>query len=388
MTLIKIAKHYGGLTKNEFEFYMTIPAPHENRRVFYPFHKLSRLQAIATKWDWAHLVRLCQEKLKILRGRCNNHAEKAGLSEPGLNEVTLLYWMAAHFSMCVKKTKIRLPDASKEVILFHYSLDRWSLPIIPWACHAFKASICKDQDHGIAMKLGLVPTNGEAFDPLVHMDFDQCTVTIDTWCTNKAMGNYATADWKLVRSHLSKVPLWHSYWHVDLSLGNSIWEPGHWDQTITPIAPLPPALNIPLVPIDNWILDDNSPVQGLNEFQCGECTERSKTPGLLIRHYQLEHVGGGLAIREEVDVPDEAADMYWDNTCDECGESFTLRRILEHHKRRHRDLEEGRYAYKVCGKKFYLKNKFDRHGASRVEDRPFKCDECEETFKTRQTQQS
>ncbi|KAL6824307.1 hypothetical protein J3E69DRAFT_366812 [Trichoderma sp. SZMC 28015] len=44
-TLVQIGSKYG-LTQYEFEYYLTIPSPRGLDRVFYPFHILSRAQAL------------------------------------------------------------------------------------------------------------------------------------------------------------------------------------------------------------------------------------------------------------------------------------------------------------------------------------------------------
>lgn len=53
-------------------------------------------------------------------------------------------------------------------------------------------SLCKDMDHGITMKFGLVtpldPTS--AFDPIYGLSLDECTIRIDTIATNIGMWNY------------------------------------------------------------------------------------------------------------------------------------------------------------------------------------------------------
>ncbi|KAM0512861.1 hypothetical protein ACHAPE_008495 [Trichoderma viride] len=187
----------------------------------------------------AALIRL-HVRARMLQNmkQCNKHAIKAGLAE-SLDPQILMNWMAHHFCKLIQRLKMERPTASREEILWNI-LDRWRFPIVPWARHALKASFCK-LDHG-------------PFDPLVHIDLEGCTVTIDTWVTNNTMRNYSTMDWDSIRKLISKVPLSHSYWDVDPTLGDEMWM-GEWDRTIKPVAPPSPAFRMflePFRPLDLW----------------------------------------------------------------------------------------------------------------------------------------
>ncbi|KAL7933459.1 hypothetical protein V8C35DRAFT_327767 [Trichoderma chlorosporum] len=107
------------------------------------------------------------------------------------------------------------------------NLDRWGFPMVPWVRHAFKASLCKDPDHGIAMKLGLLDTNVEEFDTLRHIDLSKRTVEMDAWFTNNAMSNYAVEDWDSTLTLQSRGPLQHSFWKIHQKLGREIRH-GSW----------------------------------------------------------------------------------------------------------------------------------------------------------------
>jgi hypothetical protein len=50
----------------------------------------------------------------------------------------------------------------------------------PWVRHVFRMSLCKGPDHGIAMLLGFLPTNGKIFDPLEHIDLSLRIVELDS----------------------------------------------------------------------------------------------------------------------------------------------------------------------------------------------------------------
>ncbi|UKZ61460.1 uncharacterized protein TrAtP1_002726 [Trichoderma atroviride] len=179
---------------------------------------------MALSWDWKHMFLVCERMLNNIKG-CNRHAVKAALAEQ-LDLHILMYWMAHHFCRLLQGLKKERPAASREDILWNI-LDRWGFPIVPWMGQALKASLCK-LDHGLVMLLGIKLTNGEPFDPLVHIDLEGCTVTIDTWATNKTMYNYSSMDWEPLRRLISLVPLSHSYWDVDPTLGDEVWK-GAWD---------------------------------------------------------------------------------------------------------------------------------------------------------------
>ncbi|KAL6837143.1 hypothetical protein V8C40DRAFT_260171 [Trichoderma camerunense] len=250
-------------------------------------------------------------------GFCNKAAVKANVHEPALDLLILIYWMVYHFCRRIQQLKQDMPNASQDQILFKCMVDRWGFPIVPWVGHAFKASLCKLQDHGIAMKCGLLTADGEEFDPLTHIDLDKCTMTIDSWITNKAMTNYSTLDVSSVRRLMSNVPIWHSNWRVDLALGDAVWA-GVSDQTITPIPPSP-AFNVPLVPIAPWVSGVDNNMAPL--FKCGHCKESFDTAGCLINHCRLEH---GERLEEPANETQDAdvATAYWATKCEDCGKDF------------------------------------------------------------------
>jgi hypothetical protein len=83
------------LTKDEFEYYLTIPAPDGNRQVFYPFYVLSRPQAIASSWDWPHMLAWCADAFHLKK----TMQQKAGLAEPELDPTILTYCVAHLFAI-------------------------------------------------------------------------------------------------------------------------------------------------------------------------------------------------------------------------------------------------------------------------------------------------
>jgi hypothetical protein len=62
----------------------------------------------------------------------------------------------------------------------------------------WKASLCKLQEHDIAMSLGFKPLDvdkNEEFDPVNGFDFTCRTITIDTVATNMAIYNFNPSTW-------------------------------------------------------------------------------------------------------------------------------------------------------------------------------------------------
>ncbi|EHK27525.1 uncharacterized protein TRIVIDRAFT_217401 [Trichoderma virens Gv29-8] len=232
------------------------------------------------------------------------------------------------------------------------------------------------------MKCGiLLPADGEKFDPLVHIDLDICTVTIDAWITNKAMKNYSTSNWNWVRDLIRRVPLWHSYWRVDLSLGDEIWV-GKCDKGPTPIPPSP-AFSMPMVPIAPWVssLDRDLAVP---TFECENCTASFNTARGLVRHCQVEHDNKSLwesqyANHQEQDT---TAMAFWDTTCYECGKVFHCLRKLTEHRASGIHTDAPRYVCSECGAKFDDSAHLERHMASHTDARPLVCDVCGKDFKT------
>ncbi|XEU95364.1 hypothetical protein FSHL1_000648 [Fusarium sambucinum] len=176
-----------GITVSEFEYYCTIPSPGSSKqRVFYPFHILSRPQAEDIGWDWPILHQVCRQMLYTMRTSCNKHAQEAGYGESHVDEVRFIYWMGTWVCDQINRLKAQLSD--NEEIAFSLMCDRWGLPIVPWISHILRVSLCKKQDHGIAMVFGIADVPD--FDPVQHIDLDRATVTLDTGLTNMAMKNF------------------------------------------------------------------------------------------------------------------------------------------------------------------------------------------------------
>ncbi|KAM0186960.1 hypothetical protein ACHAPI_011467 [Fusarium lateritium] len=108
LTLVDIAKRYG-LSPLEFETYCTIPRPEGIGRVFFPYHILSRPQAVSIGWDWHLLSSMAKSTLRVMRNHCNKHAQAAGHGEPEVNDIKYIYWLGHHLCESIRIVKIQRP---------------------------------------------------------------------------------------------------------------------------------------------------------------------------------------------------------------------------------------------------------------------------------------
>ncbi|QGI91701.1 hypothetical protein CEK26_004770 [Fusarium fujikuroi] len=355
-----------GITTFEFEYYCTVLSPGRIRqRVFYPFHILSRPQAESIGWDWNMLFKLCREMLHTMRTACNKHAEKADRGEAHVDEVQLIYWMGTW--VCDQINRLKAEKSDREEIAFSMMLDRWGLPIVPWKSHILRVSLCKKQDHGIAMIFGIEDTPD--FDPVQHIDLSCATVTLDTSFTNMAMKNFDTGSWDSLRTILMQVPLHHPFWKVDLSLGDTVWA-GEWDRSIQPQAPTP-EFQANLLSIEAWV--DEQP---RDPFACAYCGQTFNSAGRLVEHSRRCSRG----IEDEQEAPnleqDNADQEYWDSThkCDICNKSFTTARSLTRHKRTHTG--DKPYKCDICGRSFTRAKGLKEHIKTHTGQKPHTCDVC------------
>ncbi|KAL7955334.1 hypothetical protein V8C34DRAFT_327340 [Trichoderma compactum] len=232
------------------------------------------------------------------------------------------------------------------------------------------------------MKHGFLPTNGQDFDPLKHMDFNQCTMTIDSWPTNLGMRNYATEDWSLIREDIRNVPLWHCFWRVDLALGNETWK-GSWYQDITPIAPSP-TFNIPPPSLERWIPENDNGY--IEPFYCGECQETFQSAGTPIRHYRQHHCDTNDVSEHAMGV--KTAPRPKNHKCDKCGNTFRGPQRLAEHMNVHLGLNP--FVCDNCGKGFATSDPLQKHKIpkrARVPPlpKPSQCDGCGIGFSTKKT---
>ncbi|KAH8900908.1 hypothetical protein GQ53DRAFT_708827 [Thozetella sp. PMI_491] len=275
----RIAALYG-LTAEELDYHCTVASPKRGEPpVFYPYHILSRPQAQQFGWDWPALVELAGFMLQTMRRECNKHAERAGLGENDMDARRVVYWMAHHFCKKIRSLKAEMGE---------------DLPLVPWRRSCFRASLCKNQDHGVALLFGLVCPEGEAFDPVYHFDLGRCTVTLDSVSMNMAMRNYCNNTWTSIRDALRSIPLHSVFWRVDPRLGREIWNGGASDTSVVPEPPAP-EFDVPMVSLDAWFVDGG--MYPHFPYACPSCPEELLvSPGELIRHCREYHSTAGHAV--------------------------------------------------------------------------------------------
>ncbi|RKK68401.1 hypothetical protein BFJ69_g13645 [Fusarium oxysporum] len=383
--LCRIATESYYLTVSEFEYYCTLPAPGRGyKRVFYPFYSLSRPQAESAGWDWQMMIGYADSMLERMRKSCNRNAEIAGCGEKHVDAAKLIYWMGTFLCDKITTLKVEMPDASQEEIAL-MMLDRWGLPRVPWRSHVFRMSLCKKQDHGIAMIFGVADVPD--FDPVRDIDLSSATVTLDSGFTNHAMLNFHTSSWDSIRTAARYFPLHHPFWQVSATVGNDIWF-GEWDQSIQPVAPTP-EFETRLMSIEAWVDGKD-----LDPFICKYCDEILQSAGQLVDHCRKCSKGpqSDVSRAEPPNLDyDTVNEGYWDSRlkCDHEGcdyKSFRAVTLLAH-KATHPDDNGDRSRdypceWEGCDKAFFRKGTLTAHMATHTGQKAFKCrvEGCERSF--------
>ena len=382
-TMQTIASLYE-VTKQEFDCLCTIPSRSSEIGVaFYPFHILSQPQAIENGWNWSSLEKWVEASIERMIRECNRHAEALGLGERQRNPISVIFWLCHFICNEIKQVKASKPDASLEEIAFSL-VDRYGLPRTPWISHLLKLAFAKLPLHGIAMLFGFLDTDD--FDPVYGIDLSKSTITMDTKATNTAMLNYAPEYWPEIRSLIKKVPLSHSFWDVDSSLGSDVW----MGQQHSHYSPLPPlrGITIPLVPIDQWL--NTSLNQTPEQFRCPNCAETFTSAGYLLHHIHSSHasqtaVSTNGDILQEVAMEENFTQMkvdenYWVGEptksfeCNDCGKKFWAGAYLAIHRRTHTN--ERPFECSTCGLAFRVKCHLISHELTHTKEKPFQCDIC------------
>lgn len=362
--LRRIAQSYD-ITGPEFDYYCTV-ASSNGERVFYPFHILSMPQAEQINWDWKTIIHIASRILSRMRRECNKHAEKAGYGERQATPVKVVYWIGAFLCDKIRTLKASMPHATQEEIAFSI-VDRWGLPIVPWLTHMFRVSLCKKDDHGIAMLFGFADVSDDEFDPVKHIDLSRATVTLDSQLTNMAMKDFNVSDWAGLRETLKSVPLHHPFWRVSQTMGNHIWF-GRQYQLASPVPPVP-EFETHLLSITAWV--DGQPRE---PFVCSYCLKQFGSAGQLVDHSRKCSLADEKerSYQEPTDPEQDAIDeAYFAFRCnyEGCAERFSKSSDLTRHKFTHRkpffcDFEG---CNKLCGNQDLL----DKHKRSHL---PLQCD--------------
>lgn len=231
------------------------------------------------------------------------------------------------------------------------------------------------------MKFGI--TNINNFDPVGDIDLGQSTVTIDAQITNMAMYNYEPNAWDGIRETLRMVPLYHPLWRPDSKLGQSLWiTPG--DVTVIPVMPTP-ELDLPLLPIELWVPDDDTSSRCHTPIPCPKCSHTFNSLGALVHHcrQQLCPVMGNNndpgANVDSGDTEQDAIDReYWDSylQCqfEGCTATFKRQDALDTHAATHNGSRPFKCSFEGCTKSFFTKTKLKRHEKRHSPGRPYQCD--------------
>ncbi|KAM0218237.1 hypothetical protein ACHAQI_001424 [Fusarium lateritium] len=373
--LQRIATEAYGLSSAEFDYYCTVRSPHSREeRVFYPFHILSKPQAKNMGWDWLSVYKVARTTLTGMRIDCNRHAEKAGYGEKHVDGTKFIYWMGAYLCNMVKNLKAEKPMASRYEIAFSM-LDRWGLPLVPWQSHILRMSLCKKQDHGIAMVFGIADVPD--FDPVRDIDLSRASVTLDSGFTNMAMKDFDNNSWDGIRTAAMHIPLHHPFWRISPSLGNEMWS-GEWERSISPIAPLP-EFETHLLSIEAWLEEVPR-----DQFFCKYCQEQFNTAGQLVEHCRkCRELPQSDTSHQETPNPSQNTidKAYWDGIliCDTCGHESLCADSARNHQKTHS--EDKPFECDICGVKFKRNGDLTVHMTIHSE-KPFKCDTCGKRFKT------
>lgn len=138
-----------------------------------------------------------------------------------------------------------------------------------------KSSLCKGLDHVNAMKFGLI--EADPFDPVQHIDLNQCTIVIDSFTTNMAMYSRPVGEYPTLRGPATS-PILESRsspWYRGLG--------GHWDTKIKPVPPTPD-FDTPLLSLDLWVSGQRPQQYSYAPLQCSSCYNKFTYVGLLVRY--------------------------------------------------------------------------------------------------------
>ncbi|KAM0186961.1 hypothetical protein ACHAPI_011468 [Fusarium lateritium] len=248
------------------------------------------------------------------------------------------------------------------------------------------------------MKFGI--TKFENFDPVQDIDLDKATVTIDAKFTNLGMFNYEPAAWDDIRKAFAMVPLNHPLWRPHEELGLKPWAVPV-NTTTRPSIP-EPEFDLPLLPLELWIPDDDTVPRSHHPIHCPSCPGTFNSIGALIHHCQCRECPGLQDHDEDNSSSDSDNDCsldqdavdkaYWEKysdafKCPICGFVPTQKAaiFMAEHMTIHSDERPFECDFPGCGKNFKSKIRLTAHRLIHQKDRPrpHKCDECGKAFTTK-----
>lgn len=145
-------------------------------------------------------------------------------------------------------------------------------------------------------KAATPPTPQWAVDPINDFDLSKCTITIDSFATNTAMGFSSTDYWPKILALLRTVPVQTPLWRMDKSLGMSRWAS---KSATTGITPRPPTIRfiMPLLDLNLWVSQHQEDISAY--FRCPTCNIHFNSIGQWIDHTRREHSDVAVTVAEE-----------------------------------------------------------------------------------------
>ncbi|KAL0472562.1 hypothetical protein QR685DRAFT_605433 [Neurospora intermedia] len=142
------------------------------------------------------------------------------------------------------------------------------------------------------------PTPQRSVNPINDFDLSKCTITIDSFATNFAMGFSSTDYWPKILALLRAVPMQTPLWRMNKSLGMSRWA-SKSTTTTSSITPRPPTTRfiMPLLDLNLWVSQHQEDISAY--FRCPTCNIHFNSIGQWIDHTRREHSDVAVTVAEE-----------------------------------------------------------------------------------------